>query len=127
MPYVRRDLMGRIESVHRTAAHDVVEYLDTSNPELKAFLRDEFGPADTPPGSGELLRVVEEVLRLFLAKGLLSVDELSHDAQLAWSSVLAAHDPRNAPNFSASGFVEIIDDSAFGGLPPAKSPSPGAR
>jgi hypothetical protein len=117
MPYVRRDLMGRIESVHRTSSPDVLEYLDTSNPELKAFLRDEFGPADTPPGSPELLRVVEEVLRLFLAKGLLSVDELSHDAQVAWSAVLEAHVPQPTPNFSASGFVEIIDDSAFGGLP----------
>jgi hypothetical protein len=123
MPYVRRDLMGRIESVHRTSAPDAVEYLDASNAELKAFLKDEFGPADVPPGSTELLRVLEEVLRLFLAKGLLSVDELSHDAQAAWSSVLEAHEPRNAPKFSASGFVEIIDDSAFGGLA-APKPSP---
>jgi len=122
MPYVRRDLMGRIESVHRTSSPDVVEYLDTSNAELKAFLRDEFGPADTPPGSPELLRVVEEVLRLFLAKGMLSVDELSHDAQVAWSTVLEAHAPQPVPNFSASGFVEIIDDSAFGGLPDPKAP-----
>jgi len=120
MPYVRRDLMGRIESVHRTSSPDVVEYLDTSSAELKAFLRDEFGAADTAPGSPELLRVVEEVLRLFLAKGLLSVDELSHDAQAAWSAVLDAHARQLAPNFSASGFVEIIDDSAFGGLPDPK-------
>ena len=127
MPYVRRDVMGRIESVHRTSAPDVVEYLDTSNPELKAFLRDEFGAADVAPASTELLRVLEEVLRLFLAKGLLSVDELSHDAQVAWSSVLEAHDPRNAPHFSASGFVEIIDDSAFGSLADPKRPAPGSR
>jgi hypothetical protein len=126
MPYVRRDLMGRIESVHRTSAPDVVEYLDTSNAELRAFLKDEFGPADTPPGSMELLRVLEEVLRLFLAKGLLAIDELSHDAQVAWSSVLEAHNPQNAPHFSASGFVEIIDDSAFGSLADPKRP-PGSR
>lgn len=127
MPYVRRDLMGRIESVHRTSSLDAVEYLDTTNAELKAFLRDEFGPVDTAPGSTELLQVVEEVLRLFLAKGLLSVDELSHDAQVAWSTVLEAHAPRHAPNFSASGFVEIIDDSAFGGLPDPKATGPGPR
>jgi hypothetical protein len=119
--------MGRIESVHRTSSPDAVEYLDTANAELKAFLRDEFGPADIAPGSTELLQVVEEVLRLFLAKGLLSVDELSHGAQVAWSAVLEAHAPRNAPNFSASGFVEIIDDSAFGGLPDPKAAKPGSR
>jgi hypothetical protein len=127
MPYVRRDLMGRIESVHRTSAPDVVEFIDSSNAELKAFLRDEFGPADTPPGSNELLIVIEEVLRLLLGKGMISVDELSHQAQVAWSAVLEAHSPRVAPNFSASGFVEIIDDSAFGGLADSKSVGRGPR
>ena len=79
-------------------------------------MRDEFGPAEGPAGSVALLRVLEEVLGLFLAKGLLSVDELSHDAQVAWSGVLDAHNPPSASRFSASGFVEIIDDSAFGSL-----------
>jgi hypothetical protein len=116
MPYVRRDVMGRIESVHRMSAADAVEYLDPSNPELKAFLRDEFGSTEGPPGSTELLRVLEEVLGLFLAKGLLNVDELSHDAQVAWSAALTARSPQDAGRFSASGFVEIIDDSAFGSL-----------
>jgi hypothetical protein len=127
MPYVRRDVMGRIESVHRTSAPDVVEYLDTSNPELKAFLRDEFGAPEGPAGSVALLRVLEEVLRLFLAKGLLSVDELSHEAQVAWSSVLESHSHASAPSFSASGFVEIIDDSAFGSLVDPKRQGPGSR
>jgi hypothetical protein len=108
--------MGRIESVHRASATDAVEYLDPSHPELKAFLRDEFGAAEDPAASLGLLRVLEEVLGLFLAKGLLNVDELSHDAQVAWSSVLEARSPPNASRFSASGFVEIIDDSAFGSL-----------
>jgi len=121
MPYVRRDAMGRIESVHRTAAVDAVEYLDSSNAELRAFLRDELGAADIPKGPIELLPVLEEVLRLFLAKGLLSVDELSHDAQAAWSSVLESHSLQHASHFSASGFVEIIDDSAFGGLADPKA------
>ena len=96
MPYVRRDVMGRIESVHRASATDAVEYLDPSHPELKAFLRDEFGAAEDPAASLGLLRVLEEVLGLFLAKGLLNVDELSHDAQVAWSSVLEARSPPNA-------------------------------
>lgn len=117
MPYVRRDLMGRIESVHRTSAADAVEYLDSSDPEFRRFLQDEFGPTDPPRGSVELLPVLEEVLRLLLAKGLVTVEELSDEARAAWTHALEARNPPSATRFSASGFVEIIDDSAFGSLP----------
>jgi len=117
MPYVRRDLMGRIESVHRTSAADAVEYLDAADPELKRFLREEFGTPEPAPGGTELMPVFEEVLQLLLAKGLVTVEELSENARATWAQVLEARQPPSATRFSASGFVEIIDDSAFGGLP----------
>jgi len=116
MPYVRRDIMGRIESVHRASSADAVEYLDVSDPELKSFLRDELGAADLPRQGVELLPVLEEVLRLFLAKGLVAVDELSEGAQATCSRLLEAQSEERANRFSASGFVEIIDDSAFSSL-----------
>jgi len=116
MPYVRRDVMGRIESVHRSAAVDAVEYLDSSDPELKSFLGDESGTVAGPQASVDLLPVLEEVLRLFLSKGLVSVDELSERAQATWSRALEAQSQERARRFSASGFVEIIDDSAFSTL-----------
>jgi hypothetical protein len=117
MPYVRRDLMGRIESVHRTSAADAVEYLDSADPELKRFLQEEFGAPEPARGNVELLPVFEEVLRLLLSKGLVTVEELSDEARMAWTHALEARNPPSATRFSASGFVEIIDDSAFGGLP----------
>ena len=127
MPYVRRDVMGRIESVHRTSGADAVEYLDASDAELKSFLKDEFGSPERAAGSAELLRVLEEVLRLFLAKGLVAVEDLSHEAQAAWSSVLEAQSRASTSRFSASGFVEIIDDSAFGSLADPGRPERGSR
>ena len=117
MPYVRRDLMGRIESVHRTSAAGAVEYLDASDADLKSFLKEEFGPADVVKGAPELFPLFEEVLRLFLAKGLVTVEELSSEGQALCSRLLETQSEKNARRFSASGFVEIIDDSAFGGLP----------
>jgi hypothetical protein len=117
MPYVRRDVMGRIESVHRTSAAGAVEYLDASDAELKQFLREEFGPPEVAHGRPDLLPVLGEVLGLFLARGLVKVDELSDEAQAACARLLEAPDDKGASRFSASGFVEIIDDSAFGGLP----------
>lgn len=116
MAYVRRDVTGRIESVHRAATADAVEYLDASDPELTAFLRDEFGPTAGTQGPASLLPILEEVLRLLLAKGLVTVEELSVQAQTTWSRFLEAQRADRAARFSASGFVEIIDDSAFGSL-----------
>jgi len=117
MPYVRRDLMGRIESVHRTSSSDAVEYLDPADPELRRFLEVEFGAPEPARAGTELLPVFEEVLQLLLAKGLVTVEELSENARATWTHVLEARQPASATRFSASGFVEIIDDSAFGGLP----------
>jgi hypothetical protein len=117
MPYVHRDIMGRIESVHRTSATGAVEYLDASDAELRLFLKEEFGAADGATGAAELLPVLREVLSLFLAKGLVKVDELSNEAQAVCSRMLETQAEKSARRFSASGFVEIIDDSAFGSLP----------
>ena len=116
MPYVRRDATGRIESVHRASAADAAEYLDSLDPELQSFLRDEFGAPAATQYPVELLVVLEEGLRLFLAKGLVTIEELSKDAQATWSRVLEAKNRDTASRFAASGFVEIIDDSAFGSL-----------
>jgi hypothetical protein len=120
MPYVRRDVMSRIESVHRTSAAGAVEYLDASDAELRRFLREEFGPADAAEGRPDLLPVLGEVLGLFLTKGLVKVEELSHEAQAICGRLLETPDDKGASRFSASGFVEIIDDSAFGGLPDSR-------
>lgn len=116
MPYVRRDVLGRIDSVHRTSAADAVEYLDSSDPELSQFLKEEFGTPDRGTETVALPPILEEVLRLLLAKGLVTVDELSHEAQATLSHSLEAKTKLSANRFSASGFVEIIDDSAFGSL-----------
>ena len=123
MPYVRRDVMGRIDSVHRTSSADAVEYLDASDPELDLFLKEQFGAP--PPGKGAmaLLPVLEEVLQLLLAKGLVTVDELSNEAQATLSHSLEAKTQESAARFAASGFVVIIDDSAFGSLADPRSAS----
>jgi hypothetical protein len=108
--------MGRIESVHRASTADAVEYLDRSDAELASFLKEEFDAADSGQGAIELLPVLEEVLRLLLAKGVVGVEELSKEAQARMSRSLETRSAGSANRFSASGFVEIIDDSAFGSL-----------
>ena len=123
MPYVRRDVMGRIDSVHRTSSADAVEYLDASDPELDLFLKEQFGTPHPDKGAMALLSVLDEVLQLLLAKGLVTVDELSNEAQATLSRSLEAKTKESAARFAASGFVEIIDDSAFGSLADPRSAS----
>jgi len=81
MPYVRRNAMGEIESIHKAAAPDAVEYLDPSNPEIRRFVAqveqsDRFGAMDA-----DVIRVLEDVVDLMLAKGLIDIAELPADAQ----------------------------------------------
>jgi len=119
MPYVRRNAMGEIESIHKAAAPDAVEYLDPSNPEIRRFVAqveqsERFGAMDA-----DVIRVLEDVVDLMLAKGLIDIAELPADAQtklLLRREQRTREEEASRQKFAASGFVEIIDDSAFGQL-----------
>ncbi|HKX41939.1 MAG TPA: hypothetical protein VJO99_12345 [Burkholderiaceae bacterium] len=119
MPYVRRNAMGEIESIHKAAAPDAMEYLDPSDGEVRRFVTlveqtERFGALDA-----EVIRVLEDVVDVIMAKGLVEISELPPEAQL---KLLMRREQRtrdgetSRQKFAASGFVEIIDDSAFGQL-----------
>ena len=119
MPYVRRNAMGEIESIHKAAAPDAMEYLDPSDHEVRRFVTlveqtERFGALDA-----DVIRVLEDVVDVILTKGLVDISELPAEAQL---KLIMRRQQRNREEeasrqkFSASGFVEIIDDSAFGTL-----------
>jgi hypothetical protein len=114
MPYVRRDANGEIESVHRTSSVHAIEYLDAGDPEIGRFFEQASGA-----GAGfdpHLPLIVDSTIDVLLAKGLLSIDELAPEARAAWLLRKEFKDRREKKRFVASGFVEIIDDSAFGSL-----------
>jgi hypothetical protein len=117
MPYVRRNALGEIESVHRAAAApEVVEYLDASNPELQRFMSsiEQASPSAVP--DPDFLRALEDIVDMLLAKGLIDAAELPLSAQerlVAWNDRRAQAALERSRQFAASGFVEVIDDSAF--------------
>jgi hypothetical protein len=117
MPYVHRNAMGAIESVHRVAVPpQAIEYLDVSNAELQRF----FGDIDHASIAGaidvDFIDALGDIVDVMLAKGLVAVSELPLPAQ---AKLVAYHDRRaqaalaRSRQFAASGFVEVIDDSAF--------------
>lgn len=119
MPYVHRDAMGRIESIHKTATPAAVEYLDASDAELRSFLAQIDPSAPFASLDAEVVRVLEDVVDAILAKGLIDLSDLPPDAQaklVERKERRAAEQEARMQTFSASGFVEIIDDSAFGQL-----------
>jgi len=114
MPYVRRDATGEIESVHRAAGRDAMEYMDGSAPEICRFF--EQSAAVPSVADAHLTLVVDSAIDVLVAKGVLSIEELSPDARAAWVLHKELKGRQERDHYTASGFVEIIDDSKFGSL-----------
>ncbi len=120
MPYVRRHPSGEIESVHRSPSLDATEYLDAAAPELQRFLARGDAPDAFAQLDGDFVRVLEDLIDLLLARGVVRITDFPAPAQ---AKLFARKDHRKRSaaalqqqQFAASGFVEIIDDSAFGNL-----------
>jgi len=64
----------------------------------------------------DFMQALEHIVDLILAKGLIEVSELPLSAQaklVAWNDRRAQAALARSRQFAASGFVEVIDDSAF--------------
>ena len=120
MPYAHRNADGQIDSLHRSPTRDATEFVDSADMDLQRSLSDQA----TPNGFGRLdadfVRVLEDVIDVLLGNGALRVTDLPPAAQ---AKLVIRKDWRErsgglvAPSdFAASGFIEVIDDSAFGDL-----------
>jgi hypothetical protein len=85
MPYVRRNLSGLIESLHRQPQGSD-EFLADDDPEVQAFVGNTGGPA--PGGNREFdrldadfVRVLEDVIDTLIVKNVLNITDLPEQAQ----------------------------------------------
>jgi hypothetical protein len=119
MPYVHRSPNGEVESLHRAATLDAAEFLDAADPAIQRFLTQQAEPNTFGRLDSEFVRVLEDLIDVLLSKGALRITDLP-DAVQAKLVVRKEHRERGgsgiANYFSSSGFVEVIDDSAFGQL-----------
>ncbi len=123
MPYVSRNASGQINALHRSAGPGAGEYLQPTDPEVQRFLG-----VDEPPRRGsefapldeDFVRVLEDLLDTLISRGVINITDLPAPAQaklFARKSFRERDQARAvAAAFKSSGFVEIIDDSTFGGL-----------
>lgn len=83
MPYVKRDSSGQITMVSDQAQVDTSEEISSDSPELRAFVEqltksssDVFETSDM-----KLIRVIEDVIDLLIAKNVICITELPQPVQ----------------------------------------------
>ena len=82
MPYVKRDEAGQIVSVSLRREDDDQEFLDAESAQLAAFFEDARASADSLRESDtDLVRVLEDLIEMLTAKGIILFTELPESAQ----------------------------------------------
>lgn len=126
MPYVHRNAQGEIESLHRAATLEASEYLPPTSDEVQRFLGREDNADAFARLDDDLVRTLEDLMDVLLARGLLRITDLPQPAQAKYFARREQRQRQAAPAaFVASGFIDIIDDSAFGSLGAARPPASG--
>ena len=82
MPYIKRDEAGQIISVSLSQESDDQEFIEAENAQLAAFFEDARASADSLRESdSDLVRVLEDLIEMLTAKGIILFTELPESAQ----------------------------------------------
>jgi hypothetical protein len=82
MPFVKRDEQGAVVAVSQESGPGFTEELPKDDPAIAAFIKGVGNGASTLQASDlDLIRVLEDVVELLIAKGLILFTELPEDAQ----------------------------------------------
>jgi hypothetical protein len=82
MPFVKRDEDGAVFAISRESTAEFTEHLVADDPEVSEFLVEMSGDSSSLGASDQsFVRVLEDVLDLLIAKGLVLFTELPVDAQ----------------------------------------------
>jgi hypothetical protein len=83
MPFIRRNALGAIDSLHRRDEGGV-EFLPDDHPDVRAFLG---APAPAPSADGfasldaDFIRVIEDVIDTLISKNVINITDLPVEAQ----------------------------------------------
>jgi len=83
MPFVKRDEQGAVIAVSQVSGSGFTEELSTDDPTFAAFLArvGDSGTTLLDATDQDFIRVLEDVVELLIAKGLILFTELPEDAQ----------------------------------------------
>ena len=82
MPFVKRDESGKIDAVSINESADFAEFVDAESAELEVFFESARPSADSLRESdSDLVRVLEDLIEMLTAKGVIMFTELPESAQ----------------------------------------------
>ena len=121
MPYVRRNALGEVVSLHRHAEAGTSEFLPEDHADVRAFIGGG-PPASNSEGFARLdadfVRVLEDVIDTLVAKNLINITDLPPEAQAKLFSRKSFRERRTQHSLrlfgDTVGFGTVIDDSQFG-------------
>ncbi len=121
MPFVSRNALGQIDSIHRHESDGAREFLADDHPDVQAFVGvapvqpEEFGRLDA-----DFVRVLEDVIDTLIIKNVINITDLPAEAQ---AKLFARKSFRERAGRNAlllfddtSGTPDLIDDTQLGGL-----------
>ena len=117
MPFVRRDQLGRIDSLHRQAQPGAGEELAALNPEVLSFVgidgrsEEEFQRLDA-----DFVRVIEDLIDVLIVKNVISITDLPAEVQtklLARKSFREKAVPHALHLFNDVSTTGIADTTGF--------------
>jgi hypothetical protein len=120
MPFVSRNALGQIESLHRHDDEGRLEFLADEHPDVRAFVGAEpvepeaFGRLDA-----DFVRVLEDVIDTLIVKNVINITDLPEQAQaklFARKSFRERVTRHSLRLFGDSEFSGVIDDTHFGDL-----------
>ncbi|PXW92777.1 hypothetical protein C7444_12328 [Sphaerotilus hippei] len=83
MPYILRNALGQIDSLHREAAQGC-EYIAVDDPQLQAWLAGDAAAARAPSFAAldaGLVRVLEDLVDVLIARNVICITDLPVEAQ----------------------------------------------
>ncbi len=120
MPFVQRNALGQIESLHRHQSEVAREFLADEHPDVQAFVGhaaprpEEFGRLDA-----DFVRVLEDVIDTLIVKNVINITDLPAEAQaklFARKSFRERITRHSLRLFGDSGFADVIGDTGLGDL-----------
>lgn len=78
MPYVQRNEQGEVTGLLKDAGDSAKEFLPSSHPDIATFLEEGLGQEDSfsPLDDLEMVRVIEDLVDLLIAKNLIVLTDL---------------------------------------------------
>ena len=106
MPYVKRNNEGKIEAISLVASEHCPEFIEPDSEELKISLAILSSSAEALASDLAMVRVIEDLIDILLAKSLITINDLPQSVQL---KLLARKNQRQQGSFNvnSSDLIEL--------------------